>query len=776
MRSENENSNQIEVVKDNKITPFYIIEKSMKKRFILALIAIILLLVGNIAFIIMRSSVMSSVFSGMTALQDQRDDVFDALLGINELTALGEHVHNWNDEQMEEYKSLRLETDSVLERLSHVSPLQTIDSMRDNLLRKEYLLQHIMEVTRMKSETEENLTTDREVTVSDKVTTINRRSGNLFQKHKEEVTTTSRQRKIHVETVDEDAYEQMQSHRQNIKELTDSLADINRWLVRNATSLVKTNQGTISTLMREQEDLGKKEGQFSNCLGTSLLILTMCFVVWYFRQDYRKMRELQKKNEQNRQLIDSRRTAVYSIVHELKSPLAAITGLPRLFKTEKDETIIADYADTLEDNTTSMNEMVETLLNYFKVESGKMVLNEVPFRVGCVCESIISIYGQLAEHKGILLEVNVQQNPVLIGDENCLRLVLGNLVSNAVKFTNEGRVSVNVSYKTNHLTLEVRDEGPGITDEDMKRIFEPFAQLSNAAAHNGFGIGLALVDEIVRQMNGTITVDDNGNKGTLFTVRLPMPLADSATALMQKTKVPMLEAAYSVLIIDNDKSLLAIAQQMLQHVGASCDTCTNVGQLMNLIRENYYDVVITDLKMSEMNGYDVLDLLRHSDVGNSKQVPVIVSTLSGLITEKELLSKGFTACLIKPYGPKELVETIEKCVKTSNVFSQPDFSRIPLLGEEDVLLQSLLDETREVAESFQTAFNRKDVLELRALVHHTMPSWTRIHCTKPLRDLYLAFHTGRPIDWKVITKHVNEIEKMCQTISEMAEKRLEELK
>lgn len=259
----------------------------MKKRFILALIAIFLLMAGNITFIIMRSSVMRSVFAGMTALQDQRDDVFDALLGINELTALGEHVHNWNDEQMKEYKSLRMETDSVLERLSHVCPHQTIDSMRDNLQRKEYLLQHIMKVTRMKSETEENLTTDKEVTVKDRVTTIKHRTGTIFQKHKEEVTTTSKQRKIHVEAVDDEAFEQMQNQKQSIKDLTDSLAGINRWLVRNSSSLVKTNQGTISTQMREQEDIGRKEGQFSGCLGTSLLILTMVFVVWFFWQDYR---------------------------------------------------------------------------------------------------------------------------------------------------------------------------------------------------------------------------------------------------------------------------------------------------------------------------------------------------------------------------------------------------------------------------------------------------------------------------------------------------------
>lgn len=177
-----------------------------------------------------------------------------------------------------------------------------------------------------------------------------------------------------------------------------------------------------------------------------------------------------------------------------------------------------------------------------------------------------------------------------------------------------------------------------------------------------------------------------------------------------------------------------------------------------------------------MNGFDVLDLLRHSEVGNSKQVPVIVSTLSGLITENELLRKGFSACLIKPYGPKELVEVIEKCVKPCNAFSQPDFSRIPLLGEEDVLLKSLLVEINEVANSFQSAIDSKNTEELRALVHHNMPSWIRIHCTKPLRDLYLAFHTGKPIDWGIIAIRVNEIEKMCRTIKDMAEKRLEELK
>jgi len=370
------------------------------------------------------------------------------------------------------------------------------------------------------------------------------------------------------------------------------------------------------------------------------------------------------------------------------------------------------------------------------------------------------------------LDVNVHDDTVLAGDEHCIQLILGNLVSNAVKFTETGKITVDMMYEGNNLSLSVRDEGDGINDEDKHRIFEPFTQLSNAAAQEGFGLGLSIVSTIVQKMGGGISVSDNGDKGTVFNVNIPVRKAEDVKD--NSKKVCKSSVSYSVLIIDNDKNVLSVAKAVFANVGAACDTCTDVAQMMELMEKRNYDVVITDLKMPGANGYDVLMLLKTSDVGNCKDVPVIVSTMTSLITEEELINRGFSGCLIKPYTAKDLVDCVESHITVRSVEVEPDLSCLFTIGEEPKILQTLIDETEAAKEKLNKA-GTDNTRELCSILHHLMPTWMKIRSEKPLRDLYLYLNSDEGFSKERLEKLVEAILKQCDTIICLAEKRKEEL-
>ena len=183
-----------------------------------------------------------------------------------------------------------------------------------------------------------------------------------------------------------------------------------------------------------------------------------------------------------------------------------------------------------------------------------------------------------------------------------------------------------MAYEAGKLVLTVQDTGTGMSHEQKEKIFEPFERLPNAAVKDGFGLGLPIVKNTVTLLGGTVDVESEEGKGSRFTVKLPMPLADNIIEI-EKRKAGISArrhaAFYSVLVLDNDEMTLAMTKEMYGSCNIRCDTCANTSDLMEAIRERHYDLLITDLRMPETNGYDVLKLLRSSNVGNSQTIPVI---------------------------------------------------------------------------------------------------------------------------------------------------------
>ena len=181
-------------------------------------------------------------------------------------------------------------------------------------------------------------------------------------------------------------------------------------------------------------------------------------------------------------------------------------------------------------------------------------------------------------------------------------------------------------------------------------------------------------------------------------------------------------------------------KEMYAQEGIHCDTSTDAAELMEMIRRKEYNLLLTDLNMPGINGFELLELLRSSNVGNSQTIPVVVATASGSCDAEELLERGFAGCLFKPFSISELIEISDKCAIKATKDGKPDFSALLSYGNEAVMLEKLIAETQKEMRLMQDAATKKDMKELDALTHHLRSSWEILRADQPLRELYGVLH------------------------------------
>ena len=292
---------------------------------------------------------------------------------------------------------------------------------------------------------------------------------------------------------------------------------------------------------------------------------------------------------------------------------------------------------------------------YFRLDSGKETPTVKPFKLCSITETLETEFAPLVKNKGLNFKIESETDEIVSGDKNRIISIGSNLLSNAVKFTSSGIITLSTEYKEGTFTLIVEDTGTVMTREQQQRIFTPFERLGNAVTEDGFGLGLAIVSDTVKLLKGNIRVESEPDKGSRFTVSLPLAKAEETEIHEKKQESHISLSGYNILAIDNDLVLVNMLHEMYKQHGVECDTCLTVDELTDLMRTKDYDLLITDLKMPEVNGYEVLELLRTSEIGNSQTIPVVAATAAGYVEGEELKRKGFAAVLYKPYSIDELL-------------------------------------------------------------------------------------------------------------------------
>ena len=706
-------------------------------------------------------------------IDELRKYINDIHIQLIEFSLLGETILEWDDEDLGLYHARRMSIDSMLCRFKATYSAERIDSVRHLLEDKERQMRQIIQVLEQQQIINDKISSQVPVIVQKSVQEQPKkpkRKGflGIFGKKEEAkpATTTTMLRSLNRNMI---AEQQAQSRR--LSEHADSLATRNAELNRQLQGLIRQIDGKIQADLqkRENEIVAMRERSFiqiGGLTGFVVLLLVISYIIIhrnttrikrYKRETADLIRQQKQSIRQNEELIASRKKVVHTIIHELRTPLTTISGYAGLVEKENDTDKIWRYVCNIRQSSERMREMLNAMLSFFRLDNGKEQPNFSTCRISSIAHTLESEFMPIAINKGLALTVTNHTDAVVLTDKERILQIGNNLLSNAIKFTENGGVSMTTDYANGVLTLMVEDTGTGMTEEEQRCVFDAFERLSNAAAEDGFGLGLSIVERIVAMLGGTIRLDSEKGKGSRFTVEIPMQTAEELPERINNLQIHHNCTFHDVIAIDNDEVILLMLKEMYIQEGVHCDTCTDAAELMEMIRRKEYGLLLTDLNMPEINGFELLELLRASNVGNSKTIPVVVTTASGNCSKEELMERGFSGCLLKPFSISELIEVSDKCAMKDTPDEKPDFTSLLSYGNEAVMLDKLITETEKEMQAVRDSERRKDLQKFDALIHHLRSSWEILRANQPLRKLYVLLHDESSSDWAAIHNAVTAV-------------------
>ena len=369
-----------------------------------------------------------------------------------------------------------------------------------------------------------------------------------------------------------------------------------------------------------------------------------------------------------------------SLSHELRTPLNAILGYSRMLRSgivgpdKKDKAI-----ETIERNATSLTQIVEDVLDISRIVSGKIRLNVQPVEFPDIVRSAVDGITPAADAKGVRVETMVDPDAAPVsGDPERLQQVLWNLLSNAVKFTNRGgRVQVRLERVNSHLEVVVSDTGIGIAPEFLPHVFERFRQADAGIARErgGLGLGLAIARQLIEMHGGTIDAASGGiNQGATFRVKIPLmivqPVRDELPRIHPRAGTSARKVVardlrdIHVLVVDDEADALSLVSEVLQAAGARVTTARSATEALSCLDAAVPDVVVTDLGMPHIDGFQFIDRVRRHRNARVREVPAAALTAYARSEDRmKALRAGFQIHLAKPVDPAELVTTIAALAK-----------------------------------------------------------------------------------------------------------------
>ncbi len=363
--------------------------------------------------------------------------------------------------------------------------------------------------------------------------------------------------------------------------------------------------------------------------------------------------------------------------HELRTPMNGVLGMAELLSGTDLSTEQQSYATKIVSSGSAFLNILNDILDFSKIEAGALELEFAPFEIHGICDQAMGFIKMAAEQKGldVSLQVDEMVPAYVMGDSGRLRQVLTNLLGNAVKFTEEGHISVRVSALQAKgpicfVVFDVIDTGVGIEQDKLSTIFDKFTQVdtSNTRKFGGAGLGLAITKELVAMMGGEIKVDSSIGFGSTFSIRIPFTEA-SAEELQLSTEVeehfskgkPSLPCEDArILLAEDDEVNREVAIKFLKKLGIHRITCAENGKVaLEMFENDRFDLILMDCQMPEMDGFDVTKIIRNVEEATLEHIPIIAITANAMVGDKEkCLQAGMDSYLSKPLQVCELKEEL----------------------------------------------------------------------------------------------------------------------
>ncbi len=367
--------------------------------------------------------------------------------------------------------------------------------------------------------------------------------------------------------------------------------------------------------------------------------------------------------------------------HEIRTPMNAVVGMSELIIEESRGRKMYDYACDIKSAALNLLSIINDILDLSKVEAGKMELVEEKYYIQVLVKDTINLVQRAAEQKGLQMKVDLADNiPYhLFGDEGRIRQILINILNNAIKFTNNGYVSMAISGEyidEEHINLKiiVEDTGIGIKEEDLGSIFTAFQQLdmNKNRKTEGTGLGLPITKQLVHLMQGDIKVESEYGKGTRFTIQIKQKVVDRKTirevpmtrkAIEQQNEKMFLCKDYRVLVVDDNVINRKVATAMLTSYGVQIHEASSGMAAIELVKKNEYDMIFMDHMMPEMDGVEATRIIQTECGDSGKNAIIIALTANAIQGAREMyMENGFDDFLSKPFERIQMHELLDKWI------------------------------------------------------------------------------------------------------------------
>lgn len=530
-------------------------------------------------------------------------------------------------------------------------------------------------------------------------------------------------------------------------------------------------QEAARTKLMQEEEIRKEAAETMAKIAIAAFVLVLVFSIVIARditRNHHYRRELEKAKSYAENLLVAREKLMLTITHDIKAPAGSIIGYIDLLIRLVNDRRQQFYLSNMKSSAQHLLALVTSLLDYHRLEAGKMDLHPVAFNPHELLTDIYNSFLPLAEKKQLQLDFKekLPETLTLEGDPFRIRQIVENLLSNALKFTATGGITLQAEYHGNQFVFSVSDTGCGMTASEQERIFKEFTRLSSAQGQEGFGLGLSITRKLVELLLGRIDIESAPGKGSTFKVSMPLPSISPKPA--PDTKEPSItlpKIHLRIAIIDDDRIQMHLTEAMLHNAeeevkGLKVETvcCEQPEELIEQLKSRTFDLVFTDIQMPAMNGFELLHHLRNQDFAQAQSIPVIAITARGDMNENDFLQKGFAGMLQKPFNQSELKKVVKNALthltvsdnipdtspaqkeahETSTHTDQPyNFSPLTAFSEDDPeaakeILRTFAQETQKNMEKLQAAISNKDMEALCATAHKMLPTFLMIEAQKAI--------------------------------------------
>lgn len=474
-----------------------------------------------------------------------------------------------------------------------------------------------------------------------------------------------------------------------------------------------------------------------------------------FILDCRDITQRKRDAEELLRLQKAKEQFLANISHEIRTPINGIAGMAGLLSQNSSPEERDTYLNAIRHSAENLKVIINDILDLAAIESGKLRFEKIPFNLHDLLPSVVGMFTYQAKEKKLALDYKIDPalNRILMGDPVRLNQILINLISNAVKFTHSGKINVlcSADKKTKtgcRVRIEVMDTGVGVPTDKLDKIFESFSQADASVTrkYGGSGLGLTIVKQLVELQHGAIEVKSVENAGSRFIVRIPYPF--SRAEHLENTSSPrksgslserMMDETRVLLVEDNDINRL-YAKSILQQWNCMVDIAENGVVAIEKVKNNVYDVVLMDVQMPVMDGYEATRTIRLLD-GTMRHVPVVALTANATRADIEkCLSSGMNDYLAKPFTPDDLFKKIFRDIKlqkkrngTARKEAEKKISfdlgyLRSVSGNNQAFLQEMIQTFVEtippVLNEMDTCLSENNLKKLSRLAHQIKPSFS----------------------------------------------------